>query len=135
MSFADAVRSTLTQYAVFSGRARRAEYWWFTLFNIIVMVAAFVLLTAGGDALGTAGVVLYALVALGLFLPGLAVTVRRLHDTGRSGWWFLLSFVPLGAFVVLYFLVQEGQPTVNAHGPSPKHEPVVDGDVAVAPAV
>jgi uncharacterized membrane protein YhaH (DUF805 family) len=73
--------------------------------------------------------------ALALFLPGLGVSIRRLHDTGRSGWWLLIGLVPLvGLIVLIVFFVQDSQPAANAYGPSPKHEPVVDGDVAVAPA-
>jgi uncharacterized membrane protein YhaH (DUF805 family) len=135
VSFGDAVRSVLTQYAVFSGRSRRSEYWYFTLFDLIILAVAFALGATGNEMLTYVALALYVVNVLGLLVPGIAVTVRRLHDTGRSGWWYLLSFVPFGAFVVLYFLLQDSQPMTNAYGPSPKHEPVVDGDFAAAPAV
>lgn len=130
MSFVDAVRSVLTQYAVFSGRSRRSEYWFYTLFAIVVSIVA-----AQIDA--ALGVQFVSIVlALGLFLPGLGVSIRRLHDTGRSGWWLLIGLVPIvGLIVLIVFYVQDSQPTVNAYGPSPKPEPVIEGDVAAAPAV
>lgn len=111
----------LKNYAVFSGRARRAEYWWFFLFNLLASVALSIidsvtgLVTAGGiGILGT----IYALAVL---IPGLAVLVRRLHDTNRSGWWVLIAFVPLiGAIVLLVFAVLDSQPGTNQYGPNPK---------------
>ena len=94
MTFADAVRSVLTQYVTFSGRARRAEYWWFYLFTLGVgLVASVIDSVLGIDALGT-------LTSLALLLPTLAVTVRRLHDTGRSAWWLLVMFLPVLTGVV-----------------------------------
>ena len=119
MSFIDAVQSALTKYATFSGRARRSEYWWFVLFNVIVSVLAVVVDSALGTEPGRTGVV-GLVVALALLLPGLAVTARRLHDTGRSGWWMLIALVPLvGAIVMLVFTVQDSQGP-NAWGDSPK---------------
>ncbi|MEU9701725.1 DUF805 domain-containing protein [Streptomyces sp. NPDC014870] len=109
----------LKKYAVFSGRARRKEYWMFALFNII----AFIVLAAVDFAIGTYPL-LYSIYALAVFLPGLGVTVRRLHDTGRSGWWILINFVPLVGFIILIvFLASEGNQTDNAHGPNPKLAP------------
>ena len=104
MSFPEAVQTVLTKkYADFSGRARRSEFWWFALFNAI-----------GSPILGL-------IVSLALLLPGLAVAARRLHDTGRSGWWLLLIFViVIGWIVLLVFYVTEGQPGDNQYGPSPK---------------
>lgn len=106
----------LKKYATFSGRSRRKEYWMFTLFYIIFAIGVAIL-----DAiLGSPGV-LGAILALGLFLPSLSVAVRRLHDTGRSGWWFLIAFLPIiGFFVLLYFMVQEGHAGDNAYGANPK---------------
>ena len=114
MSFAEAVRSALTQYATFTGRARRSEYWYFVLFNVIVSIVASII-----DAV--IGVQLVSwIVTLGLLVPGLAVTVRRLHDTGRSGWWILIGLVPLvGAIILIVFACQDSQPD-NQYGPSPK---------------
>lgn len=110
----------LKKYAVFSGRARRKAYWFFVLFNIIIsMVLGFVDgLTGmvGESGMGPLG----GLYSLAVLLPGLAVSVRRLHDTGRSGWWLLIAFVPIiGFFVLLYFMVQDSQ-EANEYGPNPK---------------
>jgi uncharacterized membrane protein YhaH (DUF805 family) len=112
----------LKKYAVFEGRSRRKEYWFFGFFNAIfsvVLVIADVLFgTSGG--LSSPGL-LSGLYTLGVFLPALAVLVRRLHDTNRSGWWVLISFLPLiGILVLLFFSLQEGQPGENQYGISPK---------------
>ena len=115
MSFADAVRSCLTQYAGFSGRARRSEFWFFYLFTFLVGVVAGIVDTV----LGT-GSIVAGIAALALVVPSLAAGARRLHDTGRSGWWLLISLVPVLGFIVLVvFYVQDSQPA-NEHGPSPK---------------
>ena len=120
MGFPDAVRSVLTRYADFSGRARRAEYWWFFLFAVLVALVAAVL-----D--GIIDVPVFSLLtALGLLIPNLAVSVRRLHDTDRSGWWLLLNLVPFGGIVLLVFYCLEGQPHPNRFGPSPK-APAIGG--------
>jgi uncharacterized membrane protein YhaH (DUF805 family) len=119
MSMIDAVRSALSKYATFSGRARRSEYWWFVLFNIIVSVLALAVDSALGTEPGRTGLV-GSIVALALLLPGLAVTARRLHDTGRTAWWMLIALVPVvGAIVLLVFTVQDSQGP-NAWGDSPK---------------
>ena len=110
----------LKNYANFSGRARRKEYWLFTLWNIVIY---FVLLILGAMAgffpEGTEGA-LGGLYMLAVFIPGLAVFVRRMHDTGRSGWWFLLNVVPFGAIVVIVFLAQDSNPDANKYGENPK---------------
>ena len=115
MSFQDAVRICLTQkYVDFSGRARRSEYWWYALFSAIVQAVV----NALDRGLGSQ--ILGGLVSLALLLPSLAVAVRRLHDTGRSGWWLLLGLIPIiGWIVLLVFYVQDSQGP-NAYGPSPK---------------
>lgn len=125
MSFTAAVRSVLSKYIVFGGRARRSEYWWFFLFSLLVGIVASILDTATGtdfeDAFTSGG--LFSLIAnLALLLPSLAVGVRRLHDTDRSGWWILIGLIPLlGLIVLLVFFVQDGTPGSNRFGPSPKH--------------
>ncbi|HEV2886421.1 MAG TPA: DUF805 domain-containing protein [Jatrophihabitans sp.] len=128
MSFADAVRSVLSKYVVFSGRARRSEFWWYALFAAIVYIVAGIIDAAIGNQL------VGYLVALALLLPSLAVTVRRLHDTGRSGWWILIGIIPLiGAIVLLVFEVQDSQPGTNNYGPSPKElgaDPAYPGQAA-----
>jgi uncharacterized membrane protein YhaH (DUF805 family) len=116
MSIADAVRSVLTQYATFSGRARRSEYWWFYLAYVIASVAASII----DGILGV--MVLGVILALGLLIPSLAVSVRRLHDIGKSGWWLLIGLIPLvGVIVLLIFACQDSQPGTNQWGPSPKY--------------
>ena len=115
MNLPDAVRSVLTQYAVFTGRARRSEYWWFALAYVIAYVVAAVVDAVIGFPILTLAV------ALGLLVPSIAVSVRRLHDTDRSGWWLLLNLVPLGGIVVLVFSCLDSQPGRNRYGPSPKH--------------
>jgi uncharacterized membrane protein YhaH (DUF805 family) len=111
----------LKNYANFSGRARRKEYWLFTLYNIIIFVALVFLGAMVGFPGGAEGVFVFvAFYMVGVLIPALAVSVRRLHDTGRSGWWFLLNFVPFGAIVVLVFLVQDSNPASNKFGKNPK---------------
>lgn len=104
------------KYAEFSGRSRRAEYWMFALFNLIVVI----LLAVIEGILGT-GQILGLVYSLGTLVPGLAVTVRRLHDTDRSGWWILISIIPLlGALILIYFLASDSTPGSNKYGPNPK---------------
>ncbi|MGN9812519.1 DUF805 domain-containing protein [Micromonospora sp. BQ11] len=123
MSFADAIRSVLTQYVGFTGRARRSEYWWFALFSFLVSIVAAILDGVFGTNLGDAGStgVIGLIVTVALLLPSLAVGVRRLHDTDRSGWWLLIGLVPLvGAIVLLVFFVKDGTPGANRFGPDPR---------------
>jgi uncharacterized membrane protein YhaH (DUF805 family) len=116
MNLGQAVQSAFRQYVGFSGRARRSEYWYFLLFNVIISILAAIVDAAMGS------VALGILVAVVLLLPGLAVTVRRLHDIGRSGWWIFIGIVPLaGVIVLLVFACQDGDPGANQYGPSPKH--------------
>ena len=112
----------LKKYAEFDGRARRKEYWMFVLFNAIISIGLQIVGALLGlkmfngqlDILGT----LYSLVVL---IPSIAVSIRRLHDIGKSGWWLLIAFIPcIGAFVLLYFLIQNSQQESNQYGPNPK---------------
>lgn len=111
----------LKKYAVFSGRARRAEYWYFVLFNVIVSIVLAVIdiiLGTGGD---TGVGILGALYSLAVMLPGLGVSVRRLHDIGRSGWWLLLGIIPIiGGLILLYWAIQDSESGANQYGPYPK---------------
>ncbi|MGW9437039.1 DUF805 domain-containing protein [Streptomyces sp. NPDC055607] len=108
----------LKKYADFQGRARRQEFWAFTLCNWIITFAV----TLVDTAFGTIAISL--VYCLAVFLPSLAVAVRRLHDTGRSGWMLLLVLVPIvGAIVFIVFAVTEGDRHPNAHGPNPKLTP------------
>lgn len=115
MSFPDAIRSVLSKYATFTGRARRSEFWWFALFSVLLNIVVVVIDAVIGNS------VLGYIVTLALIIPWLAVTVRRLHDTGRSGWGVLIALIPIiGAIVLLVFECQDSQPGPNSHGPSPK---------------
>ena len=99
---------TTAAYAQFAGRASRSEYWWFYLFTLLV--------TAAADSFGgTAG----NLASLFFLLPGFALIARRLHDVGRSGWWFLIVFTVIGIPVVLYWLVKDSDKGKNAYGEGP----------------
>jgi uncharacterized membrane protein YhaH (DUF805 family) len=105
------------KYAVFGGRAGRQEYWYFVLFNIL----AYILLSIIAGIIGKIGASLLSLYAVAAFLPGLAASVRRLHDTNRSGWWLLIAAIPgVGPIVLLVFLTQGSQPVVNQYGVIPK---------------
>lgn len=114
--------AVLKKYATFSGRATRSEYWYFTLFNALISIGLIILDRVIGTynaetAMGT----LSSLYSLAVLIPSLAVSVRRLHDTGRSGWWFLLAFIPLiGALVLIYFMVQDSQAGSNQYGENSK---------------
>lgn len=111
MSFPDAVRSVLTQYVSFQARARRSEFWWYFLAYYIGYI---ILSIIDNAAFGTGKSVLSGLYALALLLPTLGVAVRRMHDTGRSGWWILLPIVNL------VFWAGDSQPGSNKYGANPK---------------
>jgi len=143
MSFPDAVKTCFQKYVTFSGRAPRAEYWYFTLFYFLISIVAgiidAVIFGTSIDGTGILGVI----VSLGLFLPGLAVLWRRLHDTNKPGWYALVWFVAylaaamliivsvvigvigiLAALgVMIYWLVQPSSPGPNDFGPNPYDDP------------
>ena len=105
--------TVLKKYAVFEGRARRKEYWMFALINLIISVAL-AFLSFG---------ILETAYGLLVFIPSLAVSVRRLHDIDRSGWWVLVSLIPfIGILVLIYFCVQDSTPGTNQYGPNPKSD-------------
>ncbi len=113
----------LKEYANFNGRARRKEYWMFVLFNIIFAIVAMLIdnmfgMTISGDVpYGP----IYGLYALALFIPGLAVAVRRLHDIGKSGWYLLVGLIPIiGGIWLLVLMVTDGTPGENEYGKNPK---------------
>ncbi len=112
----------LKKYAVFSGRARRKEFWFFVLFNIIISIVLAVIDGVTGSFSPEAGMgLLGGIYTLAVLIPGIAVSVRRLHDTERSGWWLLIALVPLiGAIVLLVFMVQDSKPGQNQYGANPK---------------
>jgi len=108
----------LRQYADFEGRARRKEYWMFTLFNLIFAILAVVI-----DGLIGTGAIIYLLYVLGTLIPNLSVSVRRLHDVGKSGWMYLVALIPLVGFIwLLVLLTTDSQPGDNEYGPNPKEE-------------
>lgn len=109
----ESVTAALRGYATFSGRSRRSEYWWFFLATLVVYLVCAVL-----D--GVVGSTVFTLLAfLALVVPTVAVTVRRLHDVGRSGAWWLLAFAPFGGIVLLVWMLTDSKPS-NQFGPSPK---------------
>jgi uncharacterized membrane protein YhaH (DUF805 family) len=116
--FLKAVRN----YVGFSGRAQRAEYWWFALVYVVIyMVLLTVDVITGTYHLEDGYGLLSGLMSLALLLPSIAVTVRRLHDTDHSGWWLLIPLVPIvGGIVLLVFLARDGTRGANRFGPDPK---------------
>ena len=114
--------AALKKYAVFSGRARRKEYWYFALFNMIFcFILVFIDVFTGLFHEQVGFGVLSTLYMLATLLPSLGVTVRRLHDTGRSGWWILISLVPfIGGLILLIFTLLDSKPGENQYGPNPK---------------
>jgi uncharacterized membrane protein YhaH (DUF805 family) len=108
----------LRQYADFEGRARRKEYWMFTLFNLIFAILAVVI-----DGLIGTGAIIYLFYVLATIIPNLSVSVRRLHDVGKSGWMYLVALIPLVGFIwLLVLFATDSQPGDNEYGPNPKEE-------------
>ncbi len=133
MGFTEAVKHVFENYANFNGRARRSEYWYFVLFNTLVSIVLNVLLsTMGGLSFDPeAGIVMgtgltiisiiTSVIGIALFIPGLAVSVRRLHDIGKSGWALLLGFIPfIGGIILLIFCLTDSEPGENMYGANPK---------------
>lgn len=128
----------LRKFATFEGRARRSEYWLFSLFLFLTGIPAGILLMiagvgaagasnadSGAAGAGAAGLVVIVLLLLSVFylamlIPSLAVSVRRLHDSDKSGWLLLISLIPFGSFVVLIFTLMDGTPGPNRYGEDPK---------------
>lgn len=112
----------LKKYAVFSGRARRKEYWWFGLITgIIALVLSLPYYLHAADNVQLASSCLVSLYSLATLVPTFAVEVRRLHDTNHSGWWVFIGLVPIiGEIVLLVWLVTDSDPGENQYGPNPK---------------
>ena len=111
----------LRNYAVFSGRARRREYWIFELMTAAIALALFVLAAELGKAGYPYFLSLPFLYIAATAIPSLSSLIRRLHDTGRSGWWFWINLIPLfGPVSLLIFTVEDSQPGENRYGPNPK---------------
>jgi uncharacterized membrane protein YhaH (DUF805 family) len=129
MTFSEAIRSGFDNYVNFEGRASRSEFWWWFLFAILVAIAANII-----DAI--IGAPIFTLITgLGLLLPNLAMSVRRLHDTNRTGWWILIGLIPLIGFIVLLiFYLEQGNPGPNQYGPPPVGTPAaMPAGAAAAP--
>ncbi len=110
--------AVIKQYAVFSGRSRRKEYWMFTLINTVISIV----LSLIDGAIGSSGV-LQGIYVIAVLLPSIGVAIRRLHDTGHSAWWVLIPLVPIiGAIIMIIFLVKDSEPGENRYGPNPKAE-------------
>jgi uncharacterized membrane protein YhaH (DUF805 family) len=112
----------LKKYAVFSGRARRMEFWYFVLFNLVVYIVLSLIDTLLGTYNIVSGVgLLSGIYSLAVLIPTLALWVRRLHDIDRTGWWLLINLIPLiGTIVLLVFALTPGTPGSNRYGPDPK---------------
>jgi len=112
MDFGQAIKTCFNKYATFTGRASRSEFWWFFLFQVIVLAVA-----------SMVGETLYAVTTLALLLPALAVGARRLHDVHKSAWFLMLALIPLiGFLILLYWCAQSGDPQANEYGPQPGTE-------------
>ena len=111
----------LKKYTVFNGRASRREYWMFFLFSFIFTVIAMVLDRVLGLTIESIGYgPIYLFYGLGVLIPSIAVGIRRLHDTGRSGWYMLVSFIPcVGGIILLVFFATPGDVGENEYGPDP----------------
>ena len=113
-------------YANFNGRARRAEYWYTALFNAILIIPFYLIaiwgLTSNSTTLTVVGSLVYIVVALGTLIPGLAVSVRRLHDLNKSGWYYFIALIPfVGGIILLVWFFTDGNRFSNNYGDDPKN--------------
>ncbi|MCX4259147.1 MAG: DUF805 domain-containing protein [Muribaculaceae bacterium] len=116
ISFAEAVKSCFNKYADFNGRSPRAEYWYFALFNVAVVMVLAVL----GAIIGKLFMYVYYTYVLAILVPSIAVSIRRMHDIGRSGWWVLISLVPfIGSIWYIVLAALPSQLGPNQYGPNP----------------
>jgi uncharacterized membrane protein YhaH (DUF805 family) len=105
------------KYADFNGRARRSEYWYFALFNILCIIPVALI----SSLLGSFGAILIVLAYIAILVPSIAVLVRRLHDVGKSGWFYFIALIPLiGGIWLLVLLCTDSNPGANEYGPNPK---------------
>ncbi|WP_019674051.1 DUF805 domain-containing protein [Psychrobacter lutiphocae] len=117
--FLDTIKN---RYAQFDGRARRKEYWLFNLFYWLILLAIWIIFGFGSsEKVMNIGFSIALIFMLGLIVPMWAVTIRRLHDIGKSGWWILIGSVPyIGSFILLIFCCLDSEPGANKYGPNPK---------------
>lgn len=124
MDFKKAINVCLKdKYVQFTGRASRAEFWWFFLFTFIInaIVSALMGAFAGIKVLKVIMYIIYIIVTLALLLPSLGVLFRRLHDSGKSGWWIFINLIPVvGQIILLVFTVRQGEEAENKYGPKPE---------------
>ena len=122
MAFTQSISSGFSNYVNFSGRSGRSEYWYWFLFYILASIAVSIIAGIIGAVISeTIGGILPLLFALAIILPSLAVAVRRFHDIDKSGWWILISLIPLVGFLILiYFMVQPSDESENRFGPVPE---------------
>ena len=113
MGFGEAISSGFSNYVNFNGRASRSEYWFWTLFAVLVTIVAQIIDMVIGMP------ITYPIVGLGLLLPGLAVSVRRLHDLDRTGWWMLIVLTVIGGILLLIWDCMQGTNGPNQYGPDP----------------
>ena len=120
----DYYKSVLKNYANFDGRARRSEYWYYTLMNVIIVIALEILLGVGAMASSVLAIIVGLLLivyAIGTLVPSIAVMVRRLHDIGKSGWWYFIALIPLaGPIWLIVLLATDSQEGTNEYGVNPK---------------
>jgi uncharacterized membrane protein YhaH (DUF805 family) len=131
MTFVEAIKTGLSKYVTWKGRASRSEFWFFFLFVMLCLIVASIVDTILGTTFKAVNPMtgleqsagygyVYMLVGLGLFLPNLSVMVRRLHDTGRSGWWYWIVLIPLvGAILLIVWFATKGTTGSNEYGEDP----------------
>lgn len=117
----DYFKLALSKYSQFDGRSRRSEYWYFSLFNALIGIVAGLIAGIIASIVGEWAILLAYIPSLYFLIPGIAVAIRRLHDTGKSGWFLLIGLIPLlGGLALIYFMVQDSDYESNQYGPNPK---------------
>lgn len=119
MGFLDAIKAFYKNYVNFSGRALRSEYWWPQLMFILLYVVMIAGAGMLGEAIGGILALIIGLVILASFIPLISVTIRRLHDVDKSGWFFLIAFIPIASLYILYLTIIKGTDGPNRFGPDP----------------
>jgi len=135
MGFFDAIKSGFSNYVNFQGRARRSEYWFWQLFYWLVIIAFSIPVgmtaeSSNGDVFSGFAGILLILFILATWLPSFAMTVRRLHDSGKSGWLVLLNIIPyIGAIILFIMMLFDSAPEENQYGPNPKDLNGIDKEI------
>ena len=123
MSFGQSINACMGKYFTFSGRATRSEFWWFYLFTTLVNVGASIVCNIiFASTFISFFLILPTIISLVFFFPSLAVSVRRLHDIGRSGWWFLIALTGIGVILLIVWWIKDTTDEENIYGPNPKTE-------------